>query len=261
MHVRRLPITPAQPWILQEFIPGGEEYCTHALVVRGEVKVFVACPSTELLMHYRALPATSALSKSLLSFTRQFLARSPGSESWTGHLSFDFMITDGGADETSLEKKIYAIECNPRAHTAVVLFSQPGPEATAMVNAYISALSTRDVGSHNALTINDHAQGSVTVPPPDTLPRYWLGHDLVSLILHRACLLIIGRTTLKELMAGFATFADHIYTWRDGTFAAWDPWPAVVLYHVYWPMTILSVWWRGGRWSRLNVSTTKMFTM
>ena len=263
-YVHGLPISHTKPWILQEFIPGGEEYCTHALVVRGEVRVFVACPSAELLMHYRALPATSALSRSFLSFTRQLIARSPGSELWTGHLSFDFMVAEGKADENRFEKRIYAIECNPRAHTATVLFSQYGPEMTAMVNAYISALragSTSGSDRCELLAISDDAGDQLVVPPVETPPRYWLGHDLVVLILHRACLLLIGRASLKELVAGCVTFAAHVYEWKEGTFATWDPWPAVILYHVYWPMSILSVWWQGDRWSRLNVSTTKMFGM
>ncbi|RYP46901.1 hypothetical protein DL768_006935 [Monosporascus sp. mg162] len=75
-RVSRLPISPARPWILQQFIPGGEEYCTHALFLRGVVRCFVACPSAELLMHYEPLPATSALSRAMLEFTRQFVARS-----------------------------------------------------------------------------------------------------------------------------------------------------------------------------------------
>ena len=257
-HLFPFPICPTTPWILQEFIPGGEEYCTHALVVRGEVRCFVACASSELLMHYWALPSTSALSIAFLNFTQEFVARSRSPETWTGHLSFDFMVQDCGAKETGLEKKIYAIECNPRAHTAVVLFDQYGPHAAALVDAYISAL--RPV--RNGLDVaTDGVEGPLVVPPRETPPRYWLGHDLVTLVLHRACLLAIGQTNLRDLIGGCAAVAAHIYTMKEGTFASWDPWPAIILYHVYWPMTILSVWWKGGRWSRLNVSTTKMFNL
>ena len=257
-HLSRLPISPTTPWIMQEFIPGGEEYCTHALVVRGEVRCFVACASAELLMHYRALSSTSALSMAFLKFTREFVARSHNPETWTGHLSFDFMVRDCEAKETGIEKKIYAIECNPRAHTAVVLFDLYGPDTAALVDAYISAL--RPVRSGLDATINCAGEHLI-VPPQGTPPRYWLGHDLVTLVLHRARLFAIGRASLGDLIGGCATFVAHVYTMKEGTFAAWDPWPAVILYHVYWPMTILSVWWKGGRWSRLNASTTKMFIL
>ncbi|KAK7750275.1 hypothetical protein SLS62_007792 [Diatrype stigma] len=171
-RVMRLPISPARPWILQQFIPGGEEYCTHALVIRGVVRCFVACPSAELLMHYSALPTTCALSRAMLAFTREFVARSPDPETWTGHLSFDFMFEDGVASEKGFEKRLYAIECNPRAHTAVVLFNQYGPAMAAMVRAYISATSgglvqedsngnRRHVGQND----DDGVQDSLIVPP------------------------------------------------------------------------------------------------
>lgn len=53
-HISRLPISAKNPWLLQEFIPGAE-FRTYALMVRGTVRAFVACPSNELLMHYKAL--------------------------------------------------------------------------------------------------------------------------------------------------------------------------------------------------------------
>ncbi|RYP72294.1 hypothetical protein DL771_004268 [Monosporascus sp. 5C6A] len=261
-RVTRLPISPTRPWILQQFIPGGEEYCTHALVLRGVVRCFVACPSAELLMHYEPLPATSALSRAMLEFTRQFVARSQSPESWTGHLSFDFMIEDGAASERGVERKLYAIECNPRAHTAVVLFNQYGPEMAAMVRAYTSVIEENRVGNadeKSARASQTCMEGSLVVPPPVTAPRYWIGHDLVSLVLHRGYRVIAGYSSHQELLVGCADFAVHACAWKEGTFDAWDPWPALVLYHVYWPLTIISAWWDGRLWSRANISTTKMF--
>ncbi|KAJ3939109.1 hypothetical protein N0V92_013973, partial [Colletotrichum tropicale] len=84
-----LGMSDKQPWLLQEFIDG-DEFCTHSLVVRGQVRAFVACRSAELLMHYAALPASSALSRAMLEFTRA-QAASFG-DRFTGHLSFDFMV-------------------------------------------------------------------------------------------------------------------------------------------------------------------------
>ncbi|RYP81428.1 hypothetical protein DL769_001994 [Monosporascus sp. CRB-8-3] len=261
-RISGLPISPTRPWILQQFIPGGEEYCTHALVLRGVVRCFVACPSAELLMHYEPLPATSALSRAMLEFTRQFVARSQNPESWTGHLSFDFMIEDGTASERGLERKLYAIECNPRAHTAVVLFNQPGPEMAAMVRAYTSAIEENLAGNADekgARASQTRVEESLVVPPPVTAPRYWIGHDLVSLVLHRGYHVMAGCSNLQELLVGCADFAVHACAWKEGTFDAWDPWPALVLYHMYWPLTIISAWWDGRLWSRVNVSTTKVF--
>ncbi|KAI1761374.1 hypothetical protein GGR53DRAFT_505868 [Hypoxylon sp. FL1150] len=262
-HVSQLPISKANPWILQQFISGGEEYCTHALVVRGEVKCFVACPSAELLMHYKALPHDSALWKSMLAFTIEFIQNSPRPEAMTGHLSFDFMASEGTPSQNGFAKNIYAIECNPRAHTAVVLFAQRGPEVEAMVRAYLSTLKVNGkeaAGMVNGTGPTGPLKSSLVKPPGNSLPRYWIGHDLVSLFLHPILRLVQGLTDFRHVHAAILEFFTHLLFWKEGTFEAWDPLPAICLYHVVWPVTILSVWWKNQQWSRINVSTTKMFT-
>lgn len=258
-YVQKLPISKEWPWILQQFVHGNREYCTHSLVVDGEIKVFVACPSSELLMHYRALPPDDPRSRDMFGFTKRFAdAEKRDGRNFTGHLSFDFMAEEDG----STEARLYAIECNPRAHTAVALFATPGADMRAMVGAYLSAV---DVSPSSgwlpklARTAPKYSLAGVVTPPLGTTPRYWVGHDLVA-----ACLLPLwGLLTLKLSMAEFAEhlrkFCEHVFSWQDGTFELWDPWPFVGLYHHYWPRTILEAWLNGERWSRLNVSTTKMF--
>ncbi|KAK8095013.1 hypothetical protein PG997_001698 [Apiospora hydei] len=264
-YLSRLPaISAAQPWIAQQFIPGGAEYCTHALVVRGQVRCFVACPSAELLMHYRPLPADSALSRAMLGFTREFVARSSsldGGEGMTGHLSFDFMVEDEEITENGFKRSMYAIECNPRAHTAVVLFAQPGPEMRDMVRAYLSVLEPKGAANGSPVSRANDDDGNLVVPPPsDAQPRYWIGHDLVSLVVHPAYRVATGRIAVQEFLSGLLVFFTHVLTWKEGTWETWDPWPAVALYHAYWPLSIVDAWWKGQRWSRVNVSTTKIFT-
>ncbi|KAI1632293.1 carbamoylphosphate synthase large subunit [Biscogniauxia mediterranea] len=266
----RLPASAERPWILQRFVPGGEEYCTHALVVRGEVRCFAACPSSELLMHYEALPRDSPLLLDMLDFTARFVARSPSPETMTGHLSFDFMVDSNGEssgggndddDKTPGRGKIlYAIECNPRAHTAVVLFAQQGPEMEAMVQAYLSVIDGAQDGEVNGVLSKTKNVGrSVVMPAPDSRARYWIGHDLVSFLIQPVARFAAGRLKLNQLSAAFVKFLTHIWSWKDGTFEAWDPLPALILYHLYWPSMFMLTWWQGRRWSRVNVSTTKMF--
>ncbi|KAI1426340.1 hypothetical protein F5Y12DRAFT_292769 [Xylaria sp. FL1777] len=259
-HVSRLPISSSTPWILQQFIPGGEEYCTHALVVRGKLKCFVVCPSSELLMHYTPLPQDDVLWRDMRDFTMKFLERSPMAQSMTGHLSFDFMIASG--NKTGSEKTIYAIECNPRAHTAVVLFAQQGLEIREMVRAYLSAVEGSKNSSYDAEIIREQKSGgkeTLVTPLGVCLSRYWVGNDIVSLFFHPILRLITRSTDFRRFLKLSLSFLGHIFTWKEGTFEVWDPLPALILYHVYWPLTILSAWWQRRRWSRINVSTTKMF--
>ncbi|KAH9991842.1 hypothetical protein F4779DRAFT_609461 [Xylariaceae sp. FL0662B] len=260
-YVSRLSISASSPWILQQFIPGGEEYCTHALIVRGDVKCFVACPSAEFLMHYKALPRNCALWRAMYAFTADFVERSPRPEAMTGHLSFDFMACDGALQETGFGRNFYAIECNPRAHTAVVLFGQQGPKMEDMVQAYLSAIVVDGETSPSTLTsaLPNGIGPSLVMPPVDIEPRYWIGHDIVSLFVQPALRWSVGSIDSNHFLKDFTALITHFLTWKEGTFETWDPIPALALYHIYWPMAIMSAWWHGRSWSRINVSTTKMF--
>ncbi|KXS98943.1 hypothetical protein AC579_6733 [Pseudocercospora musae] len=233
-------ISKDNPWIMQQFVHG-EEFCTHSLIVRGKVKAFLACPSSELLMHYAALPADSALSKAMLKFTDTYAASS--GKDFTGHLSFDFLVEDT-TPMIPEELVLYPIECNPRAHTAVCLFNG----TSELVNGYLDLL---DESSDNQI--------KPIVTPLRTDRYYWIGHDLVEFVLAPITGLIRGQTSFSELFDGLRSFGGHVLSWKDGTYEIWDPLPWFALYHLYWPLQFLHCLSSGRKWSRLNVSTLKMF--
>ncbi len=284
-HVSAIPISGKKPWVLQQFIKG-REYCTHALIVNNDVKAFVACPSSELLMHYEALPSNSALSRAMLRFTEEFVKRNPSD--MTGHLSFDFLIEEL-VSEKGAQMALLPIECNPRAHTAVVLFH--GQEK-ALSDAYLTALTPQTNGVINQPDTNtDDAHSKPSTPPltppkprpningytspslsssssspppsapltPATPPPryYWLGHDLVTLLL--LPLLSSRHLSPSTYLRGCSSFLSYVLWWRDGTFELWDPLPAWWLYCVYWPGQFAAAVVGGRRWSRVNVSTCKVF--
>ncbi|MCJ1480881.1 hypothetical protein MMC06_001036 [Schaereria dolodes] len=244
-HISRISISKDKPWVLQQYIRG-DEYCTHALVVKGEVRVFVACPSSELLMHYQALPPESALSRAMLKFTQEFAMRS--GLGMTGHLSFDFMIEEIPR-ESGLEMKLYPIECNPRAHTAVVLFNGQSIE---MAEKYLTSLEAKENGTANG-------QSRQVLRPGKPGRYYWIGHDLTTLVLYPALELLFLKVTLREFVHSVFTFLQHLLLWKEGTFELWDPLPWWWLYHVYWPGQFLACILQRKKWSRINVSTTKIF--
>ncbi|KAL8923683.1 MAG: hypothetical protein Q9208_004435 [Pyrenodesmia sp. 3 TL-2023] len=227
-HVSQIPISSEKPWVLQQYIKG-KEYCTHSLVIEGEVKVFVACPSAELLMHYEALPSDSALSRAMLAFTREFVERS--GKNMTGHLSFDFLV-DENVTEKGAELVLNPIECNPRAHTAVALFAGQGRE---MAKAYLTLLK--------ANMVNGNGHGPSVAEEPVVFPvkpakYYWVGHDLVNLVLLPLLQLVLGQGQFSEWSQGCSEFLTHLLLWKDGTFETWDPLPWWCLYHIYWPVEI-----------------------
>ena len=285
-YLRTLRISKDSPWIMQQFISGGE-YCTHSVVVDGKVKAFSSNPSAELLMHYEALPSDSALNRAMLNFTEIFAAKY--GKGFTGHLSFDFMVEE--ADVTARnwrDVRLYPIECNPRAHTAVALFRNT-PE---MVDAYLSVLEDNTKRIPNGVPIASPRFPIFPVNPPKI---YWLPHDFVSFIiipLYRHLLQpILSSSPLQiqkhptssppaplsspnathptTLRSSLSIFLTHLSTWEDGTYDPSDPLPNWWLSHVYWPAQfgwclVASFGIVGGdrakwRWSRINVSTCKMF--
>lgn len=275
-YLATLHISPQAPWILQQFILG-HEFCTHALVIRGKVCAFVACPSAELLMHYRALPADSALSQAMLQFTRTYAAAE--GETFTGHLSFDFLVEGDDTDTTTKtttqrrqrrdprEIVLYPIECNPRAHTAVCLLTNRNPD---MIHAYLELLNETPDNKNN-----NHPEylaiPTPTTPKEEETSYYWIGHDLLTLLFnpflsslttepqHPSLSFFFSPSFYRAYKHNLLTFLSHLLTWKDGTYEIWDPLPWFALYHVYWPLRFAMCLVKGTRWSRVNVSTTKMF--
>ncbi|TKA22439.1 hypothetical protein B0A50_07982 [Salinomyces thailandicus] len=258
-HISKFQISEDRPWILQQYIRG-PEYCTHSLVVKGEVKAFVACPSSELLMHYQALPTDSGLSRSMLRFTQEYAAA--GGPSFTGHLSFDFLVemsdAEKGLRDPAANVKLYPIECNPRAHTAVCLFNDT-PE---LVDGYLALLSPKGAASSStSKTATPNGLAPQPIFPNSPKKYYWLGHDLVALVITPLLSLFHREgSSFVEIFESLATFAEHLFGWHDGTFEVWDPLPAWWLYHVYWPYQFLMALLQGKKWSRVNVSTCKTFS-
>ncbi|PMD45528.1 hypothetical protein L207DRAFT_541634 [Hyaloscypha variabilis F] len=235
-HVAMFKPSLERPFVLQQFI-SGPEFCTHSIAIRGKIKAFTACESSELLMHYRAMNPGSPLFKAFLQYT-EIYAEKMGEE-FTGHFSIDFLADEDigngkGRSVDELMNKIFPIKCNPRAHTAAVLFTGKSEE---VAEAYLSLL---DEGS-------------------GTLGYYWIGHDLVTRVLLPILDFLRGKIGMAIVLGDWVEFLNHLLFWKDGTYEIWDPWPMWWLYVVYWPgmfwISILERNW----WSRCNVSTTKLF--
>jgi len=135
---RSKPISPEQPWVLQELLEG-VEYCTHTTAVDGSVQLHVCCPSSAFQVNYQPveLPPVEA-------WVRRFVA----THRLTGQISFDLIVSADGI--------VRAIECNPRTHSAITVFDDP----TAVAQAYL-----------------ERGVEAVT-PRTGVRPTYWLYHEL-----------------------------------------------------------------------------------
>jgi hypothetical protein len=249
-HLSNLKPSPSRPFVLQQFI-AGPKYCTHALIIKGEVLAFVACRSSDFLMHYKALPSSCLISEAMLSYTKIY-AKKTG-HSMTGHFSIDFLLD--AADDTpekDLTHKIYPIQCNPRARTAVILFAD---ESENLAEAYLSLLPDHST----PVPTTSHAPEPSIIAPTTTNGYYWMGHDLVTMVMLPFWDFASRKIEIWTFLASWVEFVECVLFWRDGTFEVWDPWPAWWLYCGYWPGMFAAALVTRRWWSTCNVSTTKMF--
>lgn len=257
IHVMRVDPSITRPFVLQQFIDG-KEYCTHALVINNHVKTFTACESADMLMHYVPLATKSALYRAMLQYTQLYVRdMQKNSMEMTGHFSIDFLVADEKTG--NLVDKLYPIECNPRVHTAVILLNE---EKERMSEVYLTALPDHDIKA-----VSNGKERVDIVTSSSTTPYYWIGHDLVTRLLLPILNLLRLKAGIREVLWKWGEFAWHLWAWREGTWEVWDPWPFWWLYAIYWPakfalctLKLVGFVSGNGRWSKLNVSTLKMFS-
>jgi hypothetical protein len=174
-----LPISEDDPWILQEFI-AGREYCTHGAAASGRLQVYACCESSPSQLNCAMVDKPE-----IRSWVEQFV----GALGVTGQFSFDFIQAADG--------KVFAIECNPRTHSAITLFHNH-PQ---LASAYLEH-------GHPVITSLAGAR-----------PAYWIYHEVWRLLTQR------GRwARLKSILRGW----DAIFTW-------WDPLPYLMVHHLQIP--------------------------
>ncbi|KAF8461992.1 hypothetical protein BDZ91DRAFT_662701 [Kalaharituber pfeilii] len=246
----RLGISEDKPFLLQEYIVG-KEYTMHGVVVDGELTAFAACESADVLMHYRPLHADSPVFKAMREFSQAYAKylTDPEGRTVTGQMSFDFLATKkSGEDDAGEGIVLYPIECNPRTHTAVILFAH---DPAQLVAAYSCALKPRYPLPER--------RPIVPTTRHEPLGHYWIGHDLVTLVFLPILRLRLNLSSLCTVLEGVTTFLFHVPFWKEAVWELSDPLPWWWMYHVYWPSVFLGCLITGKRWSRVNVSTGRVF--
>ncbi len=208
-YVDTLPISAENPWVLQEFIPG-REYCTHGTVRDGRLVVHCCCESSPFQINYEAVDEPE-----ILRWVEQFAAGLSGK----GQVSLDFIKADDDGE-------IYAIECNPRTHSAITLFY----DHAGLAAAYL--------GEDN---------GDLPVQPTRTSrPTYWLYHELWRLLsaLRR-------RSGVADRWRTIRRGKDAVFDWRD-------PLPFLLLHHLHIPSLLIADLFEGRGWYRIDFNIGKL---
>ena len=201
--VRDLPISPEQPWILQELLVG-TEWCTHGTARDGRLQVWACCRSSAWQLTYEQVEHP---------VIREWVERFVAAYDLTGQVSFDFIEAADGT--------VRAIECNPRAHSAITLLAGR-PEVAA---AYLE----------------DGAEA--VEPSPGGRQTYWLHHELWQAVRHPS------------------TAAARVRTIARGTEAVLDghdPLPFLALHHLHLPSLLLQNLVAGRPWLKVDVNIGKL---
>ena len=198
---RSKPISPDTPWILQEFV-AGQEYCTHSTVRDGEVTVYCCCASSAFQVNYAMVDKPE-----IEKWVRTFV----GALKITGQVSFDFIETADG--------DVYAIECNPRTHSAITMFyDHPG-----LADAYLDTVPTLR-------------------PLPSSRPTYWIYHEVWRLLTQPG-----KADRLRTILRG----TDAIFDWAD-------PLPFLLVHHLQIPWLLLGNLVRRKDWIRIDFNIGKL---
>ena len=210
--VRSLPISRDNPWVLQEFIPG-TEYCTHGTLRDGELKVHCCCRSSPFQVNYgnEAEPEIE-----------QWVRRFGEALRLTGQASIDFIKADD-------DGHVYAIECNPRTHSAITMFYDHPEVAAAYLGGALSE--------------------SPIAPLPSSRPTYWLYHELWRLFASLG-----SPKRVIERLRVIARGKDAVLDWRD-------PLPFLMLHHWHIPLLLLHDVRERRGWLRIDFNIGKLVQM
>lgn len=187
--VRSLPISESKPWVMQEFIPG-KEFCTHSTVVGGELRVHCCCESSAFQVNYQHIH-----DEEIEAWVRRYAA----GLNLTGQVSFDFIRAED-------DGQLYAIECNPRTHSAITTFY----ESDKVAAAYLA-----------------NSSNSTLTPSSSSRATYWLYHELWRLVTS-----VLNPTRFSQRLKIILRGKEAVFDWDD-------PLPFFLLHHFQIPMLLL----------------------
>jgi predicted ATP-grasp superfamily ATP-dependent carboligase len=200
-HLATLPISEDNPWILQEFITG-QEYCTHSTVRDGELRLHCCAKSSAFQVNYEQVDH-------------------PGIQTWvttfvkalnlTGQISFDFIESSDG--------EVYAIECNPRTHSAITMFYNHSDVAKAYLGEALDLIPVQ--------------------PLPTSKPTYWTYHEIWRQI-----------TTGNRL--------NFLLNGKDAILQFSDPLPFLMVHHWQIPLLLLNNLRHLKGWVRIDFNIGKL---
>ena len=215
--VNALPISESRPWVMQEFITG-VEFCTHGTMVDGQLRVHCCCKSSAFQVNYDHIDIPE-----IEEWVRTFAK----GMNLTGQFSLDFIRSDD-------DGKFYAIECNPRTHSAITAFHDHNDVAAAYLNA-----PRPDETSTSAIQYP-------VVPRTGSRPTYWLYHELWRIVSG-----MMRPKFVQERLQVIGNGKEAIFDWND-------PWPFFMVHHVQIPLLLLGTLLSQKDWVKIDFNIGKL---
>jgi predicted ATP-grasp superfamily ATP-dependent carboligase len=206
-HLATLSIDEASPWIMQEFI-AGQEYCTHSTVREGEVRLHCCAKSSAFQVNYEQVdhPAIQAW---VTTFVKAL--------NLSGQISFDFIESSTG--------EVYAIECNPRTHSAITMFYNHPDVAKAYLGEALESTPIQ--------------------PLPTSKPTYWTYHE-------------VWRMLTAGTWNRFQERLNIMLKGKDAMLQCSDPLPFLMVHHWQIPLLLLNNLRKLKGWIRIDFNIGKL---
>ena len=207
--VKSLPISESKPWIMQEYI-AGQEFCTHSTIRDGHIQLHCCCKSSSFQVNYQNVDRPD-----IENWIRQFA----NSLNQTGQVSFDFI-------EAADDGEIYAIECNPRTHSAITMFYNHPDVAKAY--------------------LEPDPLPQIVEPLASSRPTYWIYHEIWRLVTH-----LWSPKLVYERLQIIAQGKDAIFEWDD-------PLPFLMVHHWQIPLLLWGNLQKPNEWIRIDFNIGKL---
>lgn len=216
------PITPENPWQVQQFIQG-DEYCCFAVIREGNIRAITTSESSPSQLNYQHVDIPG-ITEWVSSFAKK--------TGITGQICWDFMKET----KTGL---CYPIECNPRVHSQCVTFL--------------------DIPQFGEAVLSDNWSNQKTiVPPPESSPVFWLYNEFFKATLAPA---FNYTKKCKESTENLWNFFKLLFEGRDSDLDVDDPLPFLMRNHFQLPYLLVDTLTKNTPWLKLDFCIGKVVAL
>jgi len=227
-YVKTLQPSTSNPLVLQEAFPDHEQYTAYALFTHGKLGAFVVYPTSTTIL--TPLLSISLLAQTLLQYTNHLITSLPSSqEEKNGHLTLNFTIPSdlavpaeskygpaSSAIKSSLSH-VHLLSCTPSLGLGTLALRDAAED---LASAYLSILPDREPEGVS----KGHLKDQIIVPRPPFRGYYFLGNEIVRLVLGPVLAFLRWEIGIREVVRGWLEFLGFVMWWREGWEEVWDPW-------------------------------------